>query len=35
MAAFVPAIHDFSTEDVDARRKAGHDDELLNAKSLF
>jgi hypothetical protein len=35
MASLVPAIHDFSTEDVDARRKARHDDELLIAKSLF
>jgi hypothetical protein len=28
MAGLDPAIHDFFLEDVDARDKAGHDDEM-------
>jgi NAD(P)H dehydrogenase (quinone) len=33
MAGLVPAIHDLTKEDVDARHKAGHDDGILSLTS--
>ncbi len=32
MAGLVPAIHDFRCKDVDARHKAGHDEEENSLK---